>query len=381
MAANPTSNVVNAAVVFEPAPGVAKGDAIWAVGATYQDVYLTYRHWRGMTINRVGVHNLLDTANGHCTIDDCNFDNGGGTGALGAAAGSGFYLVGGTVITNWTGGSALGAGTAEIRMLRGVTAGVANTGHNVEARLWLGCALRGVRTAYGTRGTSGCIIAFNQLTRLGNSDGEVIGMTSTGETLTDGFALVQNVIEYTSASANPSAYLSGDNVANDSRHVICWHNTFAGFDVWGRGNILYDDTVGDPRSQKLQSFIGNVHVQINTKHDVFMADGARVGGWGYLYGVGCRGEFSRYRDASGSGFKQDYPGLAASIGTTNTGAGNDPLFTTPAHTTSGPVAGAGGGNYVLQAGSPARGRLSISPVAFDFTGTARSGIVAAGAYV
>jgi len=146
-------------------------------------------------------------------------------------------------------------------------------------------------------------------------------------------------------------------------------------------NALYDDTAADLRSHKLQSFVGNIHVQINTKHDVFMADGARIGGWGYSNGVGCRGEFSRYKDAGGVGFAQDYPGVSASIGTTNTQPGNDPLFTTPAHTTSGPTVGAGGGVYTLQGGSPARARVSASPVAFDMTGAVRSGTVAAGAYV
>ena len=78
---------------------------------------------------------------------------------------------------------------------------------------------------------------------------------------------------------------------------------------------------------------------------------------------------------------QDYPGQGSIIGTINTGVGNDPLFTSPAHTTSGPVAGAGGGNYVLQGSSPARGMVTDAPVAFDFTGVARSGTVAAGAYL
>lgn len=46
-----------------------------------------------------------------------------------------------------------------------------------------------------------------------------------------------------------------------------------------------------------------------------------------------------------------------------------------------PVAGAGGGNYVLKGDSLARGILTEAPVAVDFAGAARSGIVAAGAYL
>lgn len=68
-------------------------------------------------------------------------------------------------------------------------------------------------------------------------------------------------------------------------------------------------------------------------------------------------------------------------GVTNTGAGNDPLFTSYQGTTIGPVAGAGNGTYTLQTGSPAKNFLSSSPVPFDLAGNARSGTVAAGAYV
>ena len=55
-------------------------------------------------------------------------------------------------------------------------------------------------------------------------------------------------------------------------------------------------------------------------------------------------------------------------------------FTTVAHTTAGPTAGAGGGNYVLQAGSPARGIVEGVLIGFDLAGTARAANGAAGGY-
>lgn len=243
----------------------------------------------------------------------------------------------------------------------------------------VGNSLDGVRFVFGARPTSGLIIAFNRLMRLGGVNA-VLQIESGVDTLT-GAAVVQNVWEWTSANANPALRPSGDGAPNDSSHVICWHNSFAGFDIYGRGNILCDETTADARFHKLHSFVGNIRVQINTKHDVFHADGTRVGGWSYLYGVGQRGEFARYRDAGSGAWKQEYSGAGSIVGTVNTGAGLDPRFTSPAHTTSGPTPGVGGGNYVLEAGSPARGIVFAAPLSFDMTGAARSGTVAAGAYI
>ena len=378
LSASPTSNTVNAAVVFEPAPGVAKADVTWSVGASNISTSLTYTQWKGLTIFRAGVNTLFSTAGGHCTIDGCDLNNNSQGAALGSTANTGFFLTGGVAITNWNQNQPLGAGTAELRMARGVSGGTANAGLSVEGWLVLGSALLGPRFLYGSRPSSGAIVHANILTRLGNASG---GVLSNGTDNMVGMAVVQNVFEYTSTSSQPSFRPSADSDTIDTSHLICWHNTFAGFDIYGRMNALYNDTAADLRSHKLHSFVGNVQVQINTKHDVFMSDGTRVGGWSYLYGVGQRGEFSRYRDAGGGAWAQDYPGQGSIIGTVNTGVGNDPLFTSPAHTTSGPVAGAGGGNYVLQGSSPARGMVTDAPVAFDFTGVARSGTVAAGAYL
>lgn len=378
LAANPTANTVNAAIVIEPAPGVAKADAIWSFGGSANRPNITYVVWSGLTLTRAGTNPLYGTGTSTAVLHDAILDNNSQTVALASTA-TGIYLTGGTVITNWTSGSILNAATTEIRMLRGVMAGAANAGHSTEGHLWLGCDLSGMRFAYGARSPSGGIVAFNKLMRMGSAAGPTL-MVGVGDT-TDGFALVQNVIEYTSTASNAGISLSADGAPNNTKHFICWHNTLAGFDVYGRGNILYDETAADPRTHELHSFVGNLHVQVNTKHDVFMTDGTRIGGWSYLYGVGSRGEFSRYRDAGSGSFAQEFAGQDSVTGTTNTGAGLDPLFTAPAHTTSGPVAGAGGGDYTLQPGSPARGLVSASPLPFDLTGAARTGLSAVGAYV
>ena len=84
---------------------------------------------------------------------------------------------------------------------------------------------------------------------------------------------------------------------------------------------------------------------------------------------------------TGAGYEQEYAGIGSVVGTSNTGAGLDPLFTSYQGTTSGSTAGAGGGDYTIGALSPAKGLVTGSPLAVDLAGTARSGTVAAGAYV
>ncbi|WP_377846980.1 hypothetical protein [Bosea sp. UC22_33] len=77
---------------------------------------------------------------------------------------------------------------------------------------------------------------------------------------------------------------------------------------------------------------------------------------------------------------QEYAGLKSNIGTSTT-VRNDPLFVDPKAVTAGPVAGAGGGDYRLQAGSPCIGMVVSSPLPFDLAGNARSATAsAAGAY-
>ena len=110
-----------------------------------------------------------------------------------------------------------------------------------------------------------------------------------------------------------------------------------------------------------------------------MSDGTRTGNWPYLYGVGVEGELHQF-DAAAQGFRQEYQGLRAIAGTSTTVAVS-PQFGAPAHVTSGPTAGTGGGVYTISAGSPAKNRLSRCVLAYDLGGAIRpaSG-VSAGAY-
>jgi hypothetical protein len=198
----------------------------------------------------------------------------------------------------------------------------------------------------------------------------------------DGFAMVQNIFEYTSATINPMIRVSGDSATGTTSHIVLHHNTCVGFFTNGRLNLFYDDGA-TARAHKMMSVKGNIFGQINHKGDVFDSDGTRLGGWPFEFGVGCEGSFSLYIDAQSSGvggsFAQDYPGLRASLGTSSS-IMNSPLFVAYAGTTSGPAGGTGNGNYRLSSGSPADGRVA-SVLRFDLDGNARSASLAtSGAY-
>lgn len=375
-ASSPTSNTVNAHVTLEPGTGVAKADAVFEFGAATNTFGVSYIRHRGLTVRRMGAFYAFSGSAGYCLFEDCDLDFNTFNGAL--ASGTAPFFFNGVGFTGLGTGSALQAGAPPIAMLRGCSFGTANSNTQIEPNLILGCDIRGCRTANGTRDISGGVIAFNTWLQAAGAGSTLSINQSLGPI--DGFAVVQNVIEWNSATSNAALAPANDGGSVSSSHVIVWHNTIAGFDIYGRSNILYNDHATIARSHTLASFVGNIHVQINTKHDVFVADGTRTGGWAYLYGVGSRGEFSRYQDAGGGTWKQDYPGLGASIGTIRTGNGNDPLFTTYAGTTSAPAAGAGLGTYTLQAGSPARGIVTSAPLPFDLAGNARAATAAAGAY-
>jgi hypothetical protein len=334
-------------------------------------MFTTTKPRRTGTTQQVGEATSLLRLN----FDDCLFDAGSQNVAVFGGSCDGGFI--GNTFSNLA-ASTLNSGTREIRVLRGNIIPSAPSG--IEGWLVLGNLITSSAGAlsFGSRSASGSIVGFNVVRGPSSSVG-VISYAAASDVI--GAAFLQNVIEYTSATAGPSIRVSADAATGNSQHVIIHHNTFAGFFINGRANLFYDDGA-TARTNKLMSVRGNIHVQLNTKGDVFMTNGARVGNWAYEFGVGCQGEFSQFIDADsggiGSGFAQDYAGLGANIGT-SASIRNDPLFVSPAATASGPTAGAGGGNYALQAGSPAKA-MAAAVLRFDAAGAARSALTSAGAY-
>jgi hypothetical protein len=372
-------NTVNAEVVIEPKPGVAKASCIFQFGASNNGFEMSCFRIRGLTVRRMGVYSNNAPQS---TYEDCVIDYNGYTDTpIALNSGNCMYFEG---CDFGTGVVSIGHVNSFHALHRGCIGGTANAADQREYYVVVGCDWTGGRhEAVTGRTQTGTVIAFNKFMKNGNAGGGGVMLTGSG-TLA-GAAIVQNLFEWTSTGVQLDVRISADGDTLNTSHVILWHNTMIGAYTAGRSNLFYDETTGTSRTHKLMSCKGNIHVQINTKSDVFKTDGTRTGNFAYEHGVGCDGEFSQYVDASGGSdsFRQEYPGLRASIGTSST-TRNDPLFTSYAGTTyngSAYTAGAGGGTYTLQAGSPCLARLPVTVLSHDLAGTARAAADnAAGAY-
>lgn len=338
--------------------------------------------FRDLAIVRTGALTFTGEATAQLEIlfDDCSFDNAGNTATWLANShdyhfGTGFAGIGGAV---------LGAATYEHRLWRGIDSQpvFAASGYSTEGWCVIGSNLASPFFTRGTRSQSGGIVAFCKLTAPPTT-AVMLQLAQDADVV--GFAIVQNLIEYISATTNAVVRISGDAASGNNSHVILHHNTCAGAFEAGRWNAFYDEGA-TRRTSKLQSVVGNIAVAVYTKSDVFRgaseagADASSAtGNWAFSHGVGCRDNFSQFMSANavgqGAAQAQDYAGIGANYGTSQT-ARNDPLFTTYAGTTvaAGPVytAGAGGGTYTLGGASPARAMVDDPVLAFGLGGVARA---------
>lgn len=345
---------------------------------------IQWRHsairFRDITLNRSGTAQLHSA---RYVMENCIYANAGiASGILSSSGSPSLYMLGVTI--TGAGSSNLAAATGcPIAMLRGVDAGTLGSAINVEPWLVLGSNFRSAtQTSRGGRTLSGSIVAFNyyagQLAQWC-----VIG----GDEDIDGCAFVQNCVEdMTAANINMMAP-SNDGKTGNVTGLVDHHNTFVGTGLYGRSNFLYNETSGTARTHKLTSSVGHVTPQFNTKHDIFAGANSglpdassRTGGWSVMNGVGFVGLFSMFKAANPTSEHPEYPGLNASLGTSDT-VRNDPLFIDFKAVTAGPVAGAGGGNYRLQAGSPLIGRTKRWVLPYDLDGNPRGpGGTASGCY-
>jgi hypothetical protein len=394
-------------IVVERDPAVARSAAVvtWGANASAQHnlTGISWLRFRDVTIQRTGATTLRAVSGGSITLETVSLDNASqGSGAFAGITSSAkinLFALGVTVSNPATNALTGAPGSHDWLLTRGVSMGslLPASPYAVEAWAVLGCTLPGCRPVDNSKGESGTIVAFNRRMGVGgNSYGPDIAKAAD----VSGYAWVQNCDEWASATQNPGFGISRDNGVvtagtGNTSHVIVWHYTLAGFFNHGRLNIFYDEKIGTYRQHRLMSLCGNNVPALNTKHDVFIgtsggataAEAAlHVGGWAYLYGVGCRAAFSRYGDAGtgalGNAFAQDYPGMSARIGIAQSGGGQDPLFASYAATTSAGAAGAGGGDYGIGSGSPAKAMLGGGPLAGlpDLAGTVRRGLQSAGAF-
>lgn len=370
----------NASLVIE---GVAGTTPTLALTANWNN-RLAYYWFRDMAITRTGGAWQVTSASASAQIafENVAFDSGALNGAFAILAAP-MFIMGMTFTGTGTHSTTLGpASNQQCRLTRGISSAVA--GLTVDNFCVLGSDFVGISgAAAGTSyADSQAFVGFNRFMKYTGTGGNLMGTRGDASAPpVDGMAFIQNLVEWSGTGNNAAIKPSADSFVCSVTHLVMHHNTIAGFDAYGRGNILYDEHASIARTHDLCAFVGNIHTQINTKGDIFLANGARLGNFAYHYGVECEGEFAMFRNASAGAlaFGQDFPGMKASIGTSNT-VRNDPLFFDYQAVTSGPVAGAGDGTYNLQSGSPAAGRVTRQVLKWDLAGDARLAIGASGTY-
>jgi hypothetical protein len=373
-------------------PSVTRANAVFNYGATNLSNRLGYIRYKDLTLVRQGMYYLGGASS--TALEAVNLDLGGFSGGTWASSSAGVGWVLGATISNPGAGGTFNTGAAENKLLRGLDYRTATTAAmGAEIGCVIGCYFENgsINSAPATRPLTNVFVGFNRFMK------QIQNTMNIGTTANDinGAAFVQNLYEYISTTNNPLLRISSDGSLANTTHVVIHHETTTGNGDLGRYNLAYDEAAGTSRrNHRLWSVVGVLANQLNVKGDVFVgvnqgnADAPnRTGHMAFHYGVGFRGLITQYpcadgfANGTGAAFGQAYAGADA----VNAAAASsiNPLWTAPAHVTrpvSTLIAGAGGGTYTLQTGSPALGKVSNRVVKFDLAGTTRPASAASGAY-
>ena len=212
--------------------------------------------------------------------------------------------VNGLTITNVTGSSVFGvSANYEFRMVRGLdvsgTVPAAMDFSTVVGSLFQnGAAFNDL----STRTAMGGIVAFNRAQKLTQGPFTIAQSYSV-----DRLALVQNLFEHIGTGTSDTNRFGGDSGLGNVTSLICWNNTFVGYDIVNRHNWAYVDGTfasgAQSRAHKLWSVRSNIFTQMNMKGDVFVGTNNNgtpdptnapnaIGNWSQRYGVGWIGNWT-----------------------------------------------------------------------------------------
>lgn len=194
---------------------------------------------------------------------------------------------------------------------------------------------------------------------------------------TNGAAFVQNVVENTNAAgATRIGVFSSAAGSTNSTNMIIWGNVFVGNGVF----LGYNDVGSSPWWRYLWSVKNNLWDSVAVKADAFTTgNGARIGNWPIVYGVGMSGNVCPTTYDPLSVFLQEFSGLRSLhlyLNQTNwfqfrdleaSGFGFNPRE--------------GQGNYRLRNDSPVWAFTADWVMSHDLEGNARSASDPPGAYV
>lgn len=238
------------------------------------------------------------------------------------------------------------------RMYRGLT----GTGLVLEGYLTLASSLTTAGYGLGTAGSyTGAIFLHNAYWKSGPDTIRIGNTTDSNNVWVEG-----NICEYTSITNSEFLYIHADGSTHNSSNIIVRHNTFAGFDLYGRCNLFYDQA--GTIACTLSVLQNNIMVSLDIKNDIFnnVNNAAFNGDWPEYYYVDSFGNYICFTDvgggASGGNLDQGsacvaYVDPTSTLGTSHV-TGLDPKFNNNQATTSGPTVGAGNGDYGLQNTSP-----------------------------
>lgn len=219
---------------------------------------------------------------------------------------------------------------------------------------------------------------FGGMTVGGGSEGLDAGTRAF--VVSNGFALVQNVIERTGAAASPAAQIASIG-SLASTNILIWHNLILGERIADMGSSGSETALvwRDQWSSK-----NNVFDLTGFKKDYDTpTDADRIGNWTVMNQVNGKGNIfveCRVNVAAGT-FAPEFNGLD---GIRPFGQGtntiNYPRFTDRKAYDGGGAVTAGGGNYRLLSDAPGWGLVSDWLIRFDMEGLHRGRIDSPGAY-
>lgn len=224
------------------------------------------------------------------------------------------------------------------------------------------------------------ILAFNNM-RGWKATGSVVMLSCGGQDASFlNYAVVQNIFESTTdATAGLGDLWTSEGVTGNTPidNILLWHNTFCG----QRNQFAYNSSGATLKHRRYWSVRGNSWDILGCKQDTFTTvNGARVGGWPVMMGVGHFGNVSAsIADITGS-FLHDYFG---SPGIQNADAADtQPTYQAYYSRLSFAAAGetAGLGDYRIGAASPLLNMSEELCMPFDIAGRRRGVFGAAGAY-
>ena len=238
-------------------------------------------------------------------------------------------------------------------------------------------------TGSGPAAPVNCIFAFNKITAAANTD----YLVQFARTNTQGLAVVQNLLENTN-NTQPVLFVGADGNTNVINNALIWNNTATG----QRCNMAYNDTGSTSTDRLYWSVKNNIWEDDNIKSDTFAtANGARIGNWPQLYGVGYSGNFDCEVTGSnlgaGGSFQREFLGLKsyepATTGGQPPGTGTNAITYVEfrnrlSRTQAG--SGTGGGDYRLTKTSPALGMQRDWLLPYDLAGVPRTSVAPPGAY-